>query len=244
MAAMSSHRAFQFLAAALGFAAGAYLGHAAIAWLYYGRTKHKTRHQRPDTLLDRFMPAYEVVERHQVHIAAPAETVFSAATELDLLKSAVIRGIFKARELALGGHPEEVVLPTALLEQMQALGWRMLAEIPGREIVLGTATRPWHANPVFSSPAPQDFAPFAEPDYVKIVWNLRADPLGPAESIFSSETRATATDEAARAKFRLYWSFVSPGVVVIRRIAGRLVKKEAERRARSARSAARNPLSA
>ena len=127
---------------------------------------------------------------------------------------------------------------------MQALGWRILAEIPGREVVLGTATRPWQANPVFSSPAPEHFASFQEPDCVKIVWNLRAQPIGAAESLFSSETRATATDAAARAKFRLYWSLISPGVVVIRRVAGRLVKKEAERRARSEQSGALSSLSA
>jgi hypothetical protein len=244
MLANSSTRILQSLAAAFGFAAGAYLGHAAITWLCYGHSRHKTSAPEHTSLLDSFMPSYEVVERHQVRIAAPAEVVFSAATELDLMQSPVIRGIIKARELALGGRPEEEILPTALLEQMRALGWRVLAEVPGREIVMGTATRPWHAHPVFTSPPPEAFAAFHEPDYVKIVWNLRADPAGDAESVFSSETRATATDEAARSRFRLYWSFVSPGVGAIRCIAGRLVKKEAERRARPARAAAHSPLSA
>jgi hypothetical protein len=42
------------------------------------------------------------------------------------------------------------------------------------------------------------------------------------------------TDPSARAKFRRYWVMVSPGVLLIRREMLRLVKREAERRARDA----------
>jgi hypothetical protein len=41
-----------------------------------------------------------------------------------------------------------------------------------------------------------------------------------------------ATDPLARAKFRWYWSMFSPGVLLIRRATLRLVKADAERRAR------------
>jgi len=40
------------------------------------------------------------------------------------------------------------------------------------------------------------------------------------------------TDPAARAKFRRYWSFLSPGIIVIRWVSLRPLKAEAERRAR------------
>jgi len=40
-----------------------------------------------------------------------------------------------------------------------------------------------------------------------------------------------ATDPAARRKFRRYWSIFSPGIVLIRRVALRLTKLDAERRA-------------
>jgi hypothetical protein len=38
------------------------------------------------------------------------------------------------------------------------------------------------------------------------------------------------TDGFARAKFRRYWSFVSPGIILIRWMLLRPVKAEAERR--------------
>ena len=77
-------------------------------------------------------------------------------------------------------------------------------------------TKPWEANPVFRPLPPEEFATFAEPDYVKIVWTLRVDATDDGASIFRTETRAVATDEAARKKFRLYWSFLSPGIILIR----------------------------
>ena len=52
--------------------------------------------------------------------------------------------------------------------------------------------------------------------------------------MFRTETRAVATDAAARAKFRRYWSFLSPGIVLIRWLMLGPVKAEAERRAGAA----------
>ena len=85
---------------------------------------------------------------------------------------------------------------------------------------------------VFRSLPPEQFASFSDPDYVKIVVSLRADPLSAGASVFRTETRAIATDAQARAKFRRYWSFVSPGVSLIRWMSLRPLKADAERRAR------------
>jgi hypothetical protein len=123
------------------------------------------------------------------------------------------------------------MLPQPLLKQMKALGWGVLAEIPGREIVLGAVTQAWKANVAFRALPPHEFAAFHEPGYVKIAWTLRADPAGPTKSIARHETRAVATDPVAVARFRWYWSTLSPGIKVIRYVAIRLIKSEAERRA-------------
>ena len=63
---------------------------------------------------------------------------------------------------------------------------------------------------------------------------LRADPTGPHDSVFRTGTRVVITDAAARSKFRWYWARFSPGIAVIREMAQRLVKQEAERQARAA----------
>jgi hypothetical protein len=118
------------------------------------------------------------------------------------------------------------------LEEVLSLGWRILAEEPGREIVLGAVTQPWRADVVFRGIPPEEFAAFDEPGYVKIAWNLAASPVGPRESVFQTETRVATTDPSARARFRRYWLVVSPGILLIRRETLRMVKREAERRVR------------
>ena len=94
---------------------------------------------------------------------------------MDLLQSPVVRAIIKGRELILGATPDNRPRPRGLLAEVQSLGWGVLAEVPGREIVVGAVTKPWEANPTFRALPPDEFAAFREPDYVKIVWTLRAD---------------------------------------------------------------------
>lgn len=221
--------ATRIVATSLGVAAAAYGGTAALSWLRYGSPRPAAEDEA-DPLLDRFMPVYEVVERHHVRIAAPAEITLAVAGEQDLLASPVIRAIFKARELAFGSTPDERARPRPLLAQVLSLGWGVLADVPAREIVVGAVTKPWEPNPRFRAIGRELFASFDEPDYVKIAWSLRADPIGVNESIFRTETRALATDHLARLKFRRYWAFVSPGVALIRRMSLGPVKTEAERR--------------
>jgi hypothetical protein len=55
--------------------------------------------EEQDPLLDRFMPSYDVAERHHVRIAAPSGLTFAAAREVDLQGSPLVRDIIKAREV-------------------------------------------------------------------------------------------------------------------------------------------------
>jgi len=214
-----------------GLAAGAYATYAGLTYCRYGCVRPAVGDES-DSLLDRFMPTYDVVERHQQRIAAPAEITFATLGEVDPQQSALVRAIFKGRELILGSEPDRSKRPRGLLAWTQTLGWRVLAEIPGREVVLGAVTQPWEADVVFRGLEPDTFADFKEPDYVKIVWSLRADPVGLNESMARTETRVATTDPAARRKFRRYWSVFSPGIILIRWAMLHLAKREAERRTR------------
>lgn len=220
------------LTAGLGLAAASYAAYVGLTWYRYGHVTNPAGMDGEDALLDTFMPDYEVVERHRVRIAAPTEITLAAASQMDLEAPVISRAIFKAREWILGADPDATARPPGLLAMVKSLGWGLLAEIPGREIVMGAVTQPWMANVVFRALPPDEFAAFRQPDYVKIVWTLRADPLGPGESMFRTETRAVATDPAARARFRWYWSFLSPGIILIRWLSLGPLRVEAERRAR------------
>ena len=215
MASMYVRRTLKSAAGVVGVAAVAYAAYVATAWLRYGHAAAATGDD-VDPLLDRLMPTYDIVERHHVTVGAPAESTFAAACEQDMMTLPVVRSIVKAREFILGSKPDTAERPRGLIEYTKSIGWGVLAEVPGREIVMGTVTQPWQANVVFRPLPPDQFAAFNEPGYVKIVWTLRTDPLGTHASMFRTETRAVATDASARAKFRQYWSFLSPGIIAIR----------------------------
>jgi hypothetical protein len=237
------------LAGAAAIAAASYATYAGISWYRYGRTKREVSGEESDSLLDLYMPEYEVADRHHMRVSAPAEVTFGAACQMNMPQPAIVRAIFKTREVALGcsaaiakwkfstcsrttNQQPETTQRKEFLSEMKALGWGVLAEIPGREIVLGAVTQPWIANPVFRAVRPEEFAAFQEPGYVKIVFTLRADPVSVSESVARTETRASTTDPVARARFRRYWALVSPGVILIRRSLLQSVKTEAERRTR------------
>jgi hypothetical protein len=118
------------------------------------------------------------------------------------------------------------------------LGWRVLHEEPGRKLIVGAVTRPWEAEVRFRGLEPEEFAPFHEPGYTKIIWTLEAEPTGGETSIFRTETRAMTTDVEARRRFRRYWAMVSPGVALIRHEILRQIRGEAAKRFNAAASPA------
>jgi hypothetical protein len=225
----TSGRVAKWSAAGVGVGVAAYATYAGVTWLRYGHPSSSIA--ETDELLDGFMATYDVVDRHQTHVAAPADVTFAAACEIELQDSPLVRAIFKGRELLLGSMPDEGERPRGLVAFTESLGWGVLAEVPGREIVLGAVTRPWEPNVVFRAVPTEEFSDFNEPGYVKIAWTLKAEPVDDQQSVFRTETRAIATDVGARVRFRRYWSFLSPGIIVIRRAMLSSLRAEAERRA-------------
>ena len=181
--------------------------------------------------LDRFMPRPEVQERHEALIKAPATLVFDVAMQIDPQAIPLVRAILWLRGKVMGSTPVSRKTRGLVAETM-SLGWGVLSHRQGRELVMGAVTRPWQADVTFRGVAPEQFAEFAEPDLVKIAWTLEAEPLGHGLTRFGSETRALATDAAARTKFMRYWRFARFGIVLIRWLMIPAIRRAAERRYR------------
>jgi len=228
----TSSRAWRVVGGGVGAVTLLSLGYVATRWVRYG---HVRKRRGPPTLLDRFLPEYEVLEQHQTRVAAPVDVTYVAAREMSLTASPVVRAIFRGRELlmraSVAERPEEQP-PQSLLDEVLSIGWGVLAQEPGREIVLGAVTQPWKSHVKFRALPPDEFAAFNTPGFAKIAWTIRAEPLGLATSRFYTETRVATTDPEARKRFRRYWTLVSPGVRLIRRESLRLVRADAERRYR------------
>jgi hypothetical protein len=214
----------------LGAGTLAGVGYAGATWSRFGR---RSRRGRPNPELDRFLPEFEVGEVHQTRVRAPADLTFSVAQELDMQQSPLVKAIFAGRELLMGGTRSRRQ-PQSFLSEVIALGWRVLFEEPGRHLVMGAVTQPWKADVQFRGLPPEEFPAFSEPGYAKIAWTLQAEPLSDTASLFRTETRVLTTDPESRRRFRRYWALIAPGVVLIRWEMLRLVRREAERRARIA----------
>lgn len=194
--------------------------------------------------VDHYLPEFDVRDYHARSVAADAESAFSALRNLDIRRSRVVRTLFAVRTLPerfrRGASPAPPA-PRSFLEDVLRVGWRILEEAPGRELVLGAVTRPWAAVVTFRGLSPSEFAAFAEPGFTKIVWNLAVAPEGPGHSRVSIETRVLATDPASRRRFRRYWILVGLGIRWIRRASLKLLERELVRggTTRSGSSAAR-----
>src|SRR5262245_25575942 len=125
--------ALKWTAAAVGAGVGAYAGVVAATWLRYGHPTSASA-EDVDSLLDQFIPVYDVVERHHIRVDAPADIVFAVACEQDLMAVPVVHAIFRAREIVLRSTPDTVPLPRGLLAFTKSIGWGVLAEVPGREV--------------------------------------------------------------------------------------------------------------
>ena len=198
---------------------------ATVEWLKYGRVVARPPE---DPIMSRFMPRYEVVEHHERIVAAPPAVVFRAVQSFRLEDSPVIRAIFSAREIILTQRSIQPLSPPPFLQLARQIGWGILDSIRDREVAFGAITQPWRGDVHFRPLTPERFPAFDSAGYAKIAWSIGVDSLGPARSRLRTETRVMTTDPVSRAKFRRYWSIYSPGIVLIRREALRLIGRAAE----------------
>ena len=178
--------------------------------------------------IDAFIPAGEVRERHETLVHAPAGLVFEVAERFELESIPVVHAIFWLRAKLLGARHERI--HKGLVEETLGIGWGKLTYTSGRELVMGAVTQPWIGEVKFRALPPDEFAAFAEPDFVKIAWTLEAEPLGAALTRFRTQTRVEPTGESARRKFKSYWRKFGIGILMIRWLCVPAMKREAERR--------------
>lgn len=179
-------------------------------------------------LIDELMPRYDVVERHEINIAAPAGVVYRCAREVDLGRLPISMALLTLRmipHLMTG-----TVRPSRrmTLDQMIAAGFVMLAERAPHEFVLGVVGRFWlPASGIVRVSAPQ-FRGYAAPGHARAVLAFRVDSTN-GECRLRTETRVDCVDSAARRRFRLYWVVVGPFSALIRREMLRAIRHDAER---------------
>ena len=207
---------------------------AIAAWVRYD---HVPRTTERDALIASLMPRCEVAERHERIVAANAGITFRAARAFRLEDSAVIRAVLRSREGLLSA-PRNRQPPLPLVELAPRIGWALLDSIRGRELAFGAIAQPWQGEVRFHPLPRARFKAFRNPGFAKIAWTIAVDSLGPMRTRLRTETRVLTTDPSSRALFRRYWSVFSPGIVLIRYEALRMIGNDAEGREKARREAA------
>jgi hypothetical protein len=206
---------------------------AIAAWVRYD---HVPRTTERDALIASLMPRCEVAERHERIVAANAGVTFRSARAFRLEDSPVIRAIIGSREGLLSApRSRQPALP--LVELAPRIGWAVLDSIRGRELAFGAVAQPWQGEVRFHPLPRARFKAFRNPGFAKIAWTIAVDSLGPMRTRLRTETRVLTTDPSSRALFRRYWAVFSPGIVLIRYEALRMIGSDAEHREKARRDA-------
>ena len=170
-------------------------------------------------LIDEFLSEYDFVETHGISIHAGAEDIYRAASEVDFSESLLIRSLLFLRGLST----EKVTL-----ESLKRSRFEILAEAPGREILLGLVGRFWTIKGDLKKIDAESFKTFNSVGYAKAVWNFALRPDGTDDVRLTTETRIRCTDADSRRRFGFYWMFIQPFSGLIRNERLRLIKRKAE----------------
>jgi hypothetical protein len=194
--------------------------------------------ERASTVLDRLVPTFQAVERHSATVAASADQVWAALSQ-------VTTGELRLFRLLMGVR----VLPGRLVRSPRArfdadeplLGWAVrfgftvLGEDARRELVFGAIGQPWRlagGRGMVAVVDGSDFAAFDRAGYAKMAANLRLDPIAGGGAIqLTTETRVACTDPTSARRFARYWRLIRPASGAIRRSWLTAIKRRAERRA-------------
>jgi hypothetical protein len=171
-------------------------------------------------LLDQAMPTCDRREVHRRRIQAPADAIWDAAKELRGEEMAAMRLLMGIRTLGRGSRDGN----RTVLSSFRGMGFRLIAEEPGEEMVVGGIGRFWlPSGGLRKVESAEQFAAFDEPRYAKVAFNFRLE-----GEVLSTETRIAGTDAHARRRFGAYWLLVRPGSGLIRREWLRAIDKRAQ----------------
>jgi hypothetical protein len=150
--------------------------------------------------LDRWLPEFDVRERHAREVSVGPERGLELALSLPAAADPVVRALLRLRGLQVESTLEEF---------FTRQGFEPL-ERTATTFVAGVVSTPWRPR--------GGLGPFDEPrpGTVRIVADFRAEARGDG-CVLSTETRVGAVDERARRAFRRYWLLIGPFSKLIRR---------------------------
>lgn len=172
-------------------------------------------------LIDDYMPAFDVSERHAVKVRAPLDEVYAQVRRLDMSDAKLMKLLFRLRGLPAPQH--------LTLDDLLKIRFCILDERVGDEFLLGLVGRFWTPTGKLIRVKPESFREFDQVGYAKAAWNFHLAPLSDGTVRLTTETRVQCTDKVSRRQFRLYWMLVGSFSALIRKEMLRTLKRNAEK---------------
>jgi hypothetical protein len=192
-------------------------------------------HRSASTVLDRLVPTFQAVERHSVTIAASADQVWAALTQVTVAELHLFRLLMGLRVLPgrlLGRPRARFDAHEPLLGWAVRFGFTVLDEDAPGELVVGAVGQPWRlaGGRGMAVAGGEEFAAFDQAGYAKMAANFRLAPIVGDRAIqLSTETRVACTDATSARRFAGYWWLIRPASGAIRRSWLAAIKRRAER---------------
>jgi hypothetical protein len=156
--------------------------------------------------LDEFAPVFQFSEFHSIAVDRPKDRVYAALLAVTPEEIRFFRTLMWIR-FGGSGAPER----QPILDSFTSGGFQLLAEDPGREIVIGRA------------------GDARKSQRINIAMNFRIQEIDARHCLVSTETRVYAVGRDALHGFAAYWRMIYPGSALIRRMWLRAIKLRAER---------------
>ena len=184
--------------------------------------------------LDLLLPSYDAVERHSILVNSAPDTVYRAVLTTDLGRPLPVRLLMGLRAV-----PAALTDPAAAWRRLRGpaspvtvrtiagYDFALLADRPGKELVLGIVGRFWRPSGCIVPTDPRRFREPLAPGLARAAWNFSISADG-ATSRLATETRVECADEAARRSFLRYWRVVQPFSGILRKVMLNNIRRTAE----------------
>ncbi len=169
-------------------------------------------------LIDEFLPEHDFEEMHSIEIDADPKAVYEAALDAEYSESLVVRAL-----LTLRGMSSDALS----IRNLSYSKFRILAEQPGKELLIGLAGRFWTPWGDLQDVDASNFREFQKNGYAKAAWNFSIKENA-GHSLLTTETRIKCLGDTSRRRFGFYWTFVQPFSGLIRMEMLRTIKRKAE----------------
>jgi hypothetical protein len=170
--------------------------------------------------IQRFIPHPDVVVRHRVVLPVAAAEACDWIRRFDWAQLCLQVGPavedmrHVPRFVAEVAHRASRLPATAsfIVDDALRSGFTLLAEQPGRHLVLGAVGKLWKAGFQLVRLNPEEFVAFQEPKYAKLATGFLVLPYGRTRSVLLHEAHLVATDASARAHLERAWRTAEPYV--------------------------------